>query len=373
MTSFKGSGQVLHNLKRRKPTHPEENGKPIRNYRFFRSSWLFITLFVFLALICTLIISLVFIGIVQSLGAFAVTITLDGSPVIAFILVTIIIGTILSMVFARVIVIPINKLRNATRRVASGDFTVQLPVTSNSDIAQLTNDFNQMVRELGSTETLRNDFIANVSHEFKTPISAIEGFADLLQNENVTEEERREYASFISESAKKLSILTSNILRLSKLENQEFSGDQTTFSLDEQIRRCILVFEKEWTAKNLELDIELESAIVTNCEELLDQVWLNIIGNAIKFTDDGGKITIKLSVDSECIVSIKDTGVGMSKEVMEHIFDKFYQADGSRSNQGNGLGLALVKQILDLVGGKIKVESQPGVGSEFIVTLPMYS
>lgn len=348
----------------------EARPKRIRKYKILRSTWLFITFFVFLALVCTLILSIGLLAIGQSLGMFEVPISIGGSPFISFIFLSVIIGTILSFVFALVIVAPINNLRRATRRVSSGDFTVQLPVKSNSDIAQLTNDFNQMVRELRSIETLRNDFIANVSHEFKTPISSIEGYASLLEDESLSSEERMEYARSIADSARRLSVLTTNILRLSKLENQEFIPEQTTFSLDEQIRRCILLFEKEWTAKDLELDIDLEPATITGCEELLEQVWQNIIGNAVKFTENGGRISISLSSGDNCVVTVKDTGIGIDQSVMPHIFDKFYQSDRSRSKYGNGLGLALVKQILDLIGGTIDVESTPGVGSTFTVTIP---
>ena len=350
----------------------DEKKPHIRNYKILRSTWLVITLFVFLALVCTLILSTILLALGQSIGMFDVPIRMGSPSFITFIIASVLIGTVLSTVFARVIVNPINNLRRATRKVSSGDFTVQLPVTSNSEIAQLTNDFNLMVRELGSIETLRNDFVANVSHEFKTPISSIEGYASLLQGEDVTDEERVEYARSISDSARKLSVLTTNILRLSKLENQDFVCEQTTYSLDEQIRRCILLFEREWTNKNIELDIDLEPTIITGCEELLEEVWQNLISNAIKFTDPGGTIGITLTSSSECVVKIKDNGIGMDESVIPHIFDKFYQSDRSRSRQGNGLGLTLVKQILDTTGGRIEVKSAPGEGSEFTVTLPIY-
>lgn len=349
-----------------------QSGKPIRKYRFLRSAWVRFTLFVFLSLLCTVSIIVILFFIWRHFGWFSGNIRPASLPFVSFALISIIFGSILSLIFARFISKPIKNLSEATRKVSSGDFSVQLPVTSNTDMAQLTSDFNKMVQELGSIETLRNDFIANVSHEFKTPIAAIDGYASLLQEEHVSDEERIEYARFISESAGRLSVLISNILRLSKLENQSFVPESTTYSLDEQIRRCILTLENRWSEKDLELDIELEPTMITNCQELLEQVWLNIIGNAVKFTENGGKITVTLKSGSECVVSVKDTGIGMSESDMEHIFDKFYQGDGSRSRQGNGLGLALAKQIIDLLDGNIAVKSAPGAGSEFIVTIPIY-
>lgn len=336
------------------------------------SSWLSITGLVFLSLICAIAAGVFFLFLLQTFAQFDFPINLVDTPFIAFLLAIAFVGAILSFVFARLIVRPINQLRDATRKVSSGDFSVQIKNNSNTDVGQLIRDFNQMVRELGSIETFRNDFIANVSHEFKTPISAIEGYSALLKSENINDEERLEYADMVSENARKLSMLTTNILRLSKLENQEYVPEQSTFSLDEQIRRCILAFERNWEAKALDLDIELDHTMITSCEELLDLVWTNLISNAIKFTDDGGLITIRLTSESGCTVSIKDNGIGMDREVLDHIFDKFYQGDKSRSRHGNGLGLALVKQILDLIGGSIEVKSSPGEGSEFIVRLPIY-
>ena len=344
--------------------------KKVRHYGFLKSTWVYFTLMLLLALICTFMLSVAIVTICYKLGWLSV-IPFFSAPFISFLIISLVGGTLFAVIVAKVIADPIKKLRDAMRKVSAGDLSVSLPVTSNSEIAQLTNDFNQMVHELGSIETLRNDFVANVSHEFKTPISSIDGYASLLQ-ENVTDEERIEYAKRISESAKKLSVLITNILQLSRLENQSFVAEQNTYSLDEQIRQTILTFEPEWSRKDLILDIDLEPAMITNCEDLLDRVWSNLIGNAIKFTDNGGTIKISLTVSSEYIVTIKDTGIGMTEDVMAHIFDKFYQGDNSRSRQGNGLGLALVKQVLDLLGGTVSVKSQPGVGSEFTVYLPIY-
>jgi len=344
----------------------------MKNFRLFQYTWLSITLAVFLALACTLSISLAVIAWLQKQGVFDSPVGLRGTPVIVFVLLMMAIGSLLSLIFASLINRPVNQMRRAMERVAEGDFSVRIPVTKNTEAALILSDFNQMVADLGSIETLRDDFIANVSHEFKTPISVIEGYATLLKAADISDDERVEYATVISESASKLSVLTSNILQLSKLEHQSFVIKQTTYSLDEQIRRSVLLFEKEWTEKNLELNIDLEETMYTGCEELLGQVWQNLIGNAVKFTDDGGSISVTLRHSDSCTVTVSDTGLGMTDEVIEHIFDKFYQGDKSRSASGNGLGLPLVKQIVSTVGGSISVESTPGVGSSFTVTLPIF-
>ena len=268
---------------------------------------------------------------------------------------------------------PIKKLRAATKEVAKGNFDVQIEDNKENEVGDLIQDFNMMVRDLASIETLRNDFIANVSHEFKTPIASIEGCALLLQDSDLTEEERREYAKLIASSAHSLSVLISNILKLSKIENQEIIPEQQKIDLDEQLRQCILILEPQWSGKNINLDIDLDKVEMFGNDEMLSQVWINIIGNAIKFTDNGGNIGIRLYDDDENImVSIKDDGIGMSEEVQRHIFDKFYQGDKTHSGEGNGLGLPLVKRIVDMHGGKIAVDSAPGEGSCFTVYFPKY-
>lgn len=355
-----------------KNANAEHKPQKIRHYHYLTSIWVTITLHVFLALLLTALCILGMFYICIKNHIFNIPLNFRGVRVVMFILASVVIGTVLSIILAKFISTPISRLRDAMRRVSDGDFTVQLPVTSNSDLSQLTDDFNKMVREISSIETLRNDFIANVSHEFKTPIATINGYATLLQSENLTESERIEYASAIYDSSNRLSVLITNILRLSKLENQTFSPEQTTFSLDEQLRRCILSLEHDWSAKDIELEIELEDAMITSSKDLLELVWLNLLSNAIKFTDRGGMISVRLSVGSDYAVTIRDTGVGMSEETIEHIFDKFYQGDKSRSDLGNGLGLALVRQVLDILGGSISVKSEPNRGSEFTVRLPIY-
>ncbi|WP_379131737.1 ATP-binding protein [Paenibacillus sp. sgz500958] len=290
------------------------------------------------------------------------------------ILTSILIGTAITALAGRKILAPITSLSEAAKEVAKGNFSVELSYEDHRvrELGEMAANFNKMTQELSGIETLRNDFVVNVSHEFKTPIAAIEGYAALMQSEDLTLEERREYSRLIMESTKQLSSLSSNILKLSKLENQEFVLEQSQFDLDEQLRHALLFLEPKWSEKNLELDIDLAPVRYHGSEELLMQIWLNLLGNAFKFTDPGGEITVTLRPTTDGVtVRIADTGTGMSEEVQKHIFEKFYQGDRSRSAEGNGLGLPLVRRILDLCGGSISVESTPGVGSAFTVVLPV--
>ena len=284
----------------------------------------------------------------------------------------IIIGTIMMLIVGCSIINPLAKLREAIREVARGNFDVRLDEKIGIEqIREMVHDFNIMADEISGIETLRNDFIANVSHEIKTPLSSIEGYATLLQNDEITEQDRKEYSEFIFESAKKLSTLTSNILKLSKLENQEIVQVKNKFSLDEQLRLAILTLEPQWTEKEHELDIELEHIIYFGSEELLLQVWLNLLGNAVKFTPSKKKISVSLyREDGAVVVKIADEGIGIPKEAQSHIFEKFYQADKMRSSGGTGLGLALVSRIVTLCEGSVSVESEEGKGSVFTVKLP---
>ncbi len=265
---------------------------------------------------------------------------------------------------------PIRELHEATKKVATGDFDVHVDVDSENEVGQLAKSFNSMVNELKSNELLKKDFISNVSHEFKTPLATINGFAKLLEDGNCTPEEVHEYAEIIDSETNRLSKLCSNILRLSKIENQNIVKKTSHFRLDEQMRDVLLLLEPQWSAKELELDVELDNAEYTGDEELLQQVWINLMGNAIKFTDNKGKISVSLTSDNKNItVKVKDNGIGMDEETQKHIFEKFYQAERSHSREGNGLGLALVKEIVEMCGGTVEVKSKPGEGSEFTVLL----
>jgi len=266
---------------------------------------------------------------------------------------------------------PIVKINDAAKKVARGDFSVRLEEKSIAkEIEEIATSFNIMVKELSNTETLRTDFVGNVSHEFKTPLSAIEGYATLLQDERLTKEEQALYVSRILENTSRLSKLTHSILSLSQLENQEIVLQQEVYSLDEQIRRVLLSYEPLWEEKELSIDLALESTQIYGSKSLLAQVWSNLIDNAIKFSRSGGTLFVSCwEFDGKVVVRIRDNGIGMSEEVRLHAFDKFYQGDRSHTGQGSGLGLALVRRIILLSGGNIELQSKEGKGTEIIVTL----
>lgn len=271
---------------------------------------------------------------------------------------------------------PMHRLAEATNRVANGDFSVYVPALHTPDkldyLDVMIMDFNKMVEELGSIETLKTDFVSNVSHEMKTPIAIIKNYAELLKAEHITEEQRKEYAENIEGAAVRLSNLISNILKLNKLENQRIIPEAESYDVCRQLCECILQFEDAWDEKEIELETEIEDcAMVEADKSLLELVWNNLLSNAVKFTEPGGTITVKQTSDESVVkISVSDTGCGMKRDSMNHIFDKFYQGDTSHSKEGNGLGLALVKRVLELSEGDIQVFSEPGKGSTFLVTLP---
>lgn len=284
---------------------------------------------------------------------------------------------IFSIVLNKNILKPLNELTRATKEIAAGNFNIKVdtvlnPLNQNSELGTLVDGFNNMAGELKSTEMFRNDFIHNFSHEFKTPIISIRGFARQLYQGNLTPEQEREFAKIIMDESEQLANMSSNVLLLTKLENQEIVSDKTTFSLDEQLRNCLILFEEQWSQKNLNLDLDLEEIEIYQNAEILSHVWKNLFSNAIKFSKDRGmlRITCKKTID-HIHISIEDTGVGMTEETMAQIFEKFYQGDTSHATPGNGLGLPLTRRIVEMVGGKIFVKSTYGKGSTFTVHLPL--
>jgi signal transduction histidine kinase len=269
---------------------------------------------------------------------------------------------------------PLRKMIAATKQIASGNYKVELEETSHpqSELGMLQRSFNNMARELDGIEMFRNDFINNFSHEFKTPMVSIRGYVQQLQVGGLSDEEQREYINIIAAESDRLTNMASNILLLSKLENQQIVTEKTEFYLDEQIRGCILVLEKQWVEKNIELDIDLDPIKYTFNEDILSHLWINLFGNAIKFTPNDGKISCTLRRKGDFAVAvISDTGIGMDADTQKHIFEKFYQGDSSHSSQGNGIGLTIVSRILTLCAGDITIDSRPGLGSTFTVKLPL--
>ena len=267
---------------------------------------------------------------------------------------------------------PVKLITQATERIMQGDFSVRVRPMHGAGMEgfnQIGMAINAMAKELSGTETLRTDFIANVSHELKTPLAVMGNYATMLQRPGITEEERCEYAKAISEATRKLAQLITNILKLNKLENQQIFPQPKEFDLGEQLCECLLGFEDAWEAKGLEIETDMEDDVrIRSDPELLSLVWNNLISNAVKFTPDGGTIGLSLKTEGgSVVVQVRDTGCGMKPEVGQHIFEKFYQGDTSHATQGNGLGLALVKRVVDILNGEIGVQSVYGEGSTFTV------
>ena len=283
----------------------------------------------------------------------------------------IILATATALLLTKLLSHPIRTLQRAMRQVADGNFDVKLENESGfEEMVQITKSFNAMTKELAATDTLQTDFVSNVSHEFKTPINAIEGYATLLQNGDITEEEQREYVDKILFNTKRLSTLVGNILILSKIDSQGIPDSHTKYRLDEQIRQSVLSLEPRWIERETEFDIELDEVEYTGNEPLMIHVWNNLIENAIKFGRRGGLVKMRLSKYEDVIeFIIEDNGSGIDPKDKDRIFGRFYQSDSSHKAEGNGLGLALVKQIIELESGEIYVENVEEGGARFVVLL----
>ena len=340
-------------------------GKTLRNSRKLR--WFFLSCIIILsaAAIATLVAVLLF--------AFEVTNSTTAMVLLCIAVAIAAVAAVLSMLMSRVILAPVTRLSEASRQIARGEFGLNLTYDGTIPEFQDTyQSFNTMAKELSAIETLRSDFIANVSHEFKTPLTAIEGYAMLLQAHELPQKEQAECAEKILQSAGRLSTLVSNILMLTKLEQQTDRVEKAPFWLDEQLRQVMVGLEPLWGAMDLELDLELEPLRYNGSEDLLYHVWSNLLSNAVKFSPNGGVLSVRLEKrEKSAVFTVTDRGPGMTADVQRHIFDKFYQDDHSRRQEGSGLGLPLAKRITQLCGGTISVQSQPGQGSTFTVTLPM--
>lgn len=338
--------------------------------KFILASWRFLIIFGLVAFVVTCNFVL-FLNIAQYEKA-----TIRGAAIVTFVNVLVI--TLLFYLVDGVrrmwtVTRPVNRIKDGMNRMVAGDFSVRIPYikgeNSSNEFDAIIKGFNEMAAELSGVETLRTDFISNVSHELKTPLSVIQNYATMLQTKTLSEEQRIEYASAISEQTRKLSNLITNILKLNRLENQQIYPEKKTYNLTEQLCECLLTFERAWEEKDIEIETDMdEDVFVSQDAELLSLVWNNLFSNAIKFSEENGVVGIRLKKENGMIiVEVSDNGCGISPEVGSHIFEKFYQGDTSHATQGNGLGLALVKRVIDIVGGDIHVQSVLGEGTTFQV------
>ncbi len=284
---------------------------------------------------------------------------------------SLIMGFFLAILLYRITFRELEDFDAGMRKVGKGDFSVRLEEHENSYMSELNQTFNAMVTSLASIETLKTDFISNFSHEFKTPLASVSGFAKLLKKGNLTPEESAEYIDIIISESERLVQLSQNTLWMSRLDNQEALYEKSEFYIDEQIRKCLLMFQTEIDKKQINLSLDGDEVSYYGSPDLTQQLWINIIGNAVKFTGTNGTISIQINKSEDCTeVRISDTGIGMSEETKARIFDKFYQGDTSHTTYGNGLGLSICSKIIEILHGSIKVESELGKGSEFLIKLP---
>ncbi len=284
-------------------------------------------------------------------------------------ILSLLIGSLIMLFASGIIVKPVKKLSAATKRIAEGNFSIRIRNNRSDEIGQLIKNFNIMAGELAGMEMLRNDFISDISHEFKTPLTSIEGYTKLLRDCK-SDAERNEYVDIIMEETKRLSALSGNILLLNRIENENITLSQSPYRLDEQIRQVILFHENKWSSKQIELQLDLEEIVFEGNEPLLYQVWLNLFDNAVKFSDTKGLIEVRLKKqDSKTIFSITDYGKGMTPEEQKRMFEKFFTGDRFRNAEGNGLGLSIVKRILDMHNGSMEVASRPDEFTKITVTL----
>lgn len=326
----------------------------------------FFTIYIMVTLVVVSLVSGVLISLLHNWLHLS-----DAIPDLFWLLATsIALGGVISTFLGKALFAPIARLGKAMRRVAEGDFSVRLDTEADfKEIRQINADFNLMAKELGATEILQTDFASNVSHEFKTPINAIEGYVTLLQGGNAASGEQVQYIDKILNNTRRLSNLVGNILLLSKVDNRGIQSRRTTYRLDEQIRQSIVSLEPKWVEKGTEFDVELDRVEYTGNEGLLLHVWDNLIDNAIKFGPEQGLIRIRLAQQGGSVTfTVEDEGPGIPPEAQAHIFDRFYQADSSRKDEGNGLGLALVKEILKVENGSVSVKNILG-GCQFTVCL----
>lgn len=293
--------------------------------------------------------------------------------VLSMLVPIVVLVTLVNFLFTRFIYRYLDKISDAMQKVADGDYTVRLDAEKDQPFRELYRNFNTMAEELGGVEMLKNDFINGYAHELRTPITSINGFAEMLLNDDGTlsREEKRSYLEIIASESRRLADLAGNSLLMSKLDTQKIIPDKKPFSLDEQLRRCSILLSGQWTEKELDMTMDLDEAVYVGDYDLMQHLWINLLTNAVKYTPKGGSITVILKNEEKFIaVSVADTGKGIPPEDRERIFDKYYQTDKSHSKRGLGLGLAICKRIVQLCNGSLTVESEVGVGSTFTVKLP---
>jgi len=327
---------------------------------------------IFIILCLAGFISALIMHVVVKLGILPNDMIADSRVVPIILLVTcIIIGTILSIVASRSAIKAAEQFIEASSRLANGDFTARIEGKGLSEFRRMAENFNHMAKELGSIEVLRSDFINNFSHEFRTPIVSIKGFAEILKYDDLTVEEREEYLNIVIEESSRLASLANNVLEASKLDQQSILTNKQIFNLGEQIRQCVLLLDAKISEKDINLDLNIHDYKVEGNKDMMSQVWINLLDNAIKFTPQKGSIHLYMKREDDKIkIEIQDTGCGIKQEAVAKIFDKFYQADMSHATKGNGLGLSIVKKIVELHGGSIACESEWLKGTTFMLLLP---
>ncbi|MDR1905989.1 MAG: HAMP domain-containing histidine kinase [Clostridiales bacterium] len=322
----------------------------------------------FLILFIVSLLTSFFLGILLRASGESITLTREMLFVLVMVIAVIIL-TAFAFATNYLVIRRINKLIAATKIIAKGNFDFDINDYFDDELSELTANFNLMIQALQSNEYLSKEFINNVSHEFKTPITSLKGYAKLLQKDNITTDERKEYCEIILNETERLHKLSNDLLQLSALDSPNIIRQTDCFRLDEQIKRIILLMQNEWESKNIEMIVDLDPINYRGSEELLYLVWLNLISNAIKYTDENGKIEIKLNEETNIMFKIKDNGVGIKKEYHDKIFEQFFVGDKSRNQGSSGLGLPITKKIIDKLKGNISFTSTEGVGTEFVVLL----
>ena len=351
-----------------------KEGRKKREQRF--SLTLLLAIVVFLILLVALSLAALTIFF---LVKFDIIVSIDGqvdfgSLLLFMSLISLVIGSALTVLLGKIPLKPINKLVNGMNSLADGNFETRLgyggPIGNHPTFVEISESFNKMAEQLQNTEMLRGDFINNFSHEFKTPIVSIAGFAEILESAELSEEERAQYIGAIKEESRRLASMATNILELTKVENQSILTDVSRFNVSEQLRSALVLLEGKWSKLNIELDFDFEEYYIVANEEFLKQVWINLLDNAIKFVNDGGTVSAKITpLENNLRFDISNTGATIPAEKQKYIFNKFYQADESHSTKGNGIGLAIVKGIVGLHNGSVSVKSENGL-TTFSVWLP---